>query len=92
MLTKPHPEYVELSKKQETEIAWTWNENNLNLLHNVVQPLKPTGQRSGTTIGFFDQGILTGLTLIVLPVLATTCSLAYVGGRYAVGHLANVRY
>lgn len=32
-------------------------------------PLKPTGQGPGTSLGFFDQGIMTGFMAFVLPSL-----------------------
>lgn len=32
-------------------------------------PFKPTGQSPGTSLGFFDQGIMTGLVAFVLPSL-----------------------
>jgi hypothetical protein len=42
------------------------------LMEIALKQLKPTGQRPGHAIGFFEQGILLGLTstaLVVLPLL-----------------------
>lgn len=35
----------------------------------LTTPLPPTGQRPGHKIGFFEQGILTGLVLVGTPAL-----------------------
>lgn len=91
MLTRPHPEYARCDNQKEARISKGLAQNDSNIFQNVVQPLKPTGQKSGTSIGFFDQGILTGLTFFVLPVLATTCYLTYLGGRFTIAQLSGLR-
>jgi hypothetical protein len=38
----------------------------------ALEPLKPTGQRPGHAVGFFEQGVLIGLgstAIVVLPFL-----------------------
>lgn len=48
------------------------------VLEQGLTPLKPTGQPSGTSFGFFDQGILTGAIFLVLPAIASFSFLSYV--------------
>lgn len=48
----------------------------------VVRDLKPTGQKAGKAIGFFEQGILLGLGITAVIVLP---SLGYAGFRIARG-------
>jgi hypothetical protein len=40
-------------------------------------PLKPTNQPTGSSMGFFDQGILTGIVAFVLPTLGLAGYLTY---------------
>ena len=52
----------------------------------ALQPLKPTGQRPGHAIGFFEQGVFLGLgstALVVLPLLGwSVFSAVKFGMRY----------
>jgi hypothetical protein len=59
------------------------------LLQKTLEPLKKTGQPLQMRgIGFFEQGILTGLASIGLPLLIGTgtvmfCSVRYLWQRFA---------
>jgi hypothetical protein len=48
----------------------------------VVKDLKPTGQKAGKAIGFFEQGILLGLGIVAVIVLP---SFGYAGFRIVKG-------
>jgi len=49
-----------------------------------VAPLKPDGQRAGKIVGFFDQGLITGVVVFVLPVVAGLGTLGFLGVRMGV--------
>lgn len=58
---------------------------------SALKELKPTGQKPGHAIGFFEQGILIGLggvAAVVLPVLGWGL---VVGGRRVWGVLNGLR-
>jgi hypothetical protein len=46
-------------------------------------PLRATGQPSGTSLGFFDQGIKTGFVAFVLPCLIFIGYTSFKGSQYA---------
>lgn len=87
MLTIPQPEYLSTITGTLVEVTQAIQQNQANLRPQHVEPLPPTGQGSGTSIGFFEQGILTGLATIVLPVLAVTGFITYTGGRLVLEHM-----
>lgn len=41
--------------------------------------LPPTGQKEGGSIGFFEQGIITGGLIVMTPILTTVVALGYFG-------------
>lgn len=96
MLSYPRPEYIS-SLASEVPIAFDLqsgaykhlkkNSNLKNLREEATKPLKPIGQHSGTSMGFFDQGIITGLVAFVLPSLAL---LGY--GGYRLVRIATTYY
>jgi hypothetical protein len=44
----------------------------IELQKEASKELKPTGQKPGHHIGFFEQGILTGLVLVFVPAVVGT--------------------
>lgn len=51
--------------------------------------LPPTGQKPGYHIGFFEQGIITGMATILLPAALGTLALAAFGVRSAVRYVRS---
>ena len=51
------------------------------------QPLKPTGQGKGEAIGFFEQGIITGATVMFGIVVPGVLYTSWVLGRKGVEYL-----
>jgi acyl-CoA reductase-like NAD-dependent aldehyde dehydrogenase len=51
---------------------------------HALAPLKPSDQRRGGQIGFFEQGIITGLVTIILPTVVGVMGLTFVAGREVV--------
>lgn len=81
MMSKPRPEKIHRAGGRGTrdlEASLLSNvmrsaggrEIREELRKRALTPLKPTGQPSGTSMGFFDQGIITGLVAFVLPCVA----------------------
>lgn len=72
MFSVPRPEQVVMAN-QSSEIASKFlygeTRDKENLRQRATKPLQPTGQASGSSMGFFDQGIITGLIAFVLPSL-----------------------
>lgn len=93
MMSKPHPEFVNTARESHELVAEVLSTNvssQKDLTKRVRQlrlqaltPLTPTGQASGTSMGFFDQGILTGIVAFVLPTLCLASVGAFYAGRSA---------
>lgn len=72
MLSKPRPTLI-ASKTSRLDLEDLSNLQSSKLQSFALQetrPLRETGQGSGTSIGFFEQGIIVGGVFIVLPVLS----------------------
>ncbi|RAH84251.1 hypothetical protein BO86DRAFT_397117 [Aspergillus japonicus CBS 114.51] len=70
MLSRPRPEMITTIQAGESELR----KGHLlaALSKNVNQPLPKTGQGPGTSMGFFEQGIVVGFVFIVIPVVSVT--------------------
>lgn len=56
------------------------------IVESALKALPPTNQSPGGQIGFFEQGIITGLGLFVLPAVGTVVGLS------AWGVLEGIKY
>jgi hypothetical protein len=76
----PHPQFVTesasstllrsvLDKPTSAEAVKVWDD--------ALKPLPPTGQRSGKRIGFFEQGILTGVGITLFSVIGVVGAVGY---------------
>jgi hypothetical protein len=99
MFSIPKPQFVAPAKTTDTaDNAQKKNKKIQNSdsqrlkaynLQMAVAPLTPTGQPFGGGIGFFEQGIITGLVVFVLPVFigaiaAGTYATKYIHGKWLV--------
>lgn len=50
----------------------------------ALAPLAPTGQGSGKVVGFFDQGLITGATILLTPVVGGVTVAGYLCARFAI--------
>jgi len=48
----------------------------------ITAQLPPDGQGSGKTIGFFDQGLITGATLLFTPLISGVLVAGYYSVRF----------
>lgn len=55
----------------------------------ALEPLKKDEQRLGGQIGFFEQGILTGLVTLLVPAVAGVVTLGALGGRMVLRSFEN---
>lgn len=56
----------------------------VELRKKTEEGLKATGQRPGKMVGFFDQGLLLGVGIVLTPVLAGLGVGVYFGAKAAV--------
>ncbi|KAL3294956.1 aldehyde dehydrogenase PutA [Colletotrichum asianum] len=82
MMTRPRPEFVcSLTGEKFEDIALARSAHDRtsglrkedayrSLREDALRSLRPIGQGSGSSIGFFDQGIITGMLAFALPALA----------------------
>ncbi|KAF4882337.1 4,4'-diaponeurosporen-aldehyde dehydrogenase [Colletotrichum fructicola] len=82
MMTRTRPEFVcSLTGEKFEDIALARSANDTpsglrkenayrSLREDALRSLRPIGQGSGSSIGFFDQGIITGMLAFALPALA----------------------
>lgn len=78
MMSRPNPQVI-AKEKSVVDIAQLLciqsrkGGDNRKIVEDVRKqaliPLKPTGQGPGTSLGFFDQGIMTGFVAFVVPSL-----------------------
>lgn len=61
MFSRPSPQIIEPVKNIDSQMR----------LSKEVEDLRPIGQRPGYAVGFFEQGILIGLSFTALFVLPT---------------------
>jgi hypothetical protein len=52
------------------------------LLSKANEPLKPTKQKAGREIGFFERGIISGGLFVFLPVLIAMGTGVFIGCRH----------
>ena len=79
MFSKPRPEYINFTSVSTTigdVLDSSEPELSQRLREEAEKPLPPTGQRAGKAIGFFEQGLLTGVTILATT---TVTSVALVG-------------
>lgn len=81
-MTRTRPEFVcSLTGEKFEDIALARSANDTpsglrkenayrSLREDALRSLRPIGQGSGSSIGFFDQGIITGMLAFALPALA----------------------
>ncbi|KAJ9156074.1 putative Aldehyde dehydrogenase [Pleurostoma richardsiae] len=96
MMSKPKPEQVRHSLPAvatlmagliNSKASNATNENVVRQLRKqAIKPLRLIGQESGSSMGFFDQGLITGLVAFVLPSLAVVgygvLKIVQIGWRY----------
>lgn len=74
MLSRPRPELVASADGSSSIVLEDFkslSSPKLQLLQKKsLQPLAETGQGPGTSIGFFEQGIMVGALFIALPVIS----------------------
>ncbi|KAJ5701950.1 hypothetical protein N7488_009498 [Penicillium malachiteum] len=73
MLSKLKPELIQPTEGSFIGLEDLTNPNSTKmqfLRQRETQPLRETGQRPGTSIGFFEQGIIAGALFIVVPVVS----------------------
>jgi len=86
MFSKPRPEYINFTSISKTigDLLDTGDAKAGRKLREEAQKsLPPTGQRAGKAIGFFEQGLLTGVTILA----TTTITGVAVVGIYLVPKL-----
>lgn len=89
MLSRPRPEIIEPIDGSNIGLEDLSNPMSprLRLLQQrESQPLRETGQGPGTSIGFFEQGIIVGALFIVLPVVSVVGYTGWVFARKFVQH------
>jgi hypothetical protein len=59
----------------------------MRLEKETLKALTPTGQKPGHHLGFFEQGIVTGMALIFVPTVVGSLVLLGMGGRSLVRFL-----
>jgi hypothetical protein len=83
MFELPRPQFIQpppLSEALEGVLDRTSSPaKNQELRKLTLQPLAPTNQRDGKAVGFFDQGLKTGATLLMTPIVTGGAVLAYYG-------------
>lgn len=86
MFSTPRPQYVkssELSHRLQEAVTGHSSKSQSSLLREMVShPLPPDGQRDGKIVGFFDQGLITGATIVLTPVLTGIAVLGYYAIRF----------
>lgn len=85
MFSTLRPQYIAISPQSVLPISQILYVNSKISTKEVrklaVTPLKPTGQGKGEAIGFFEQGIITGATILFGIVVPTTIYATWVLGR-----------
>lgn len=94
MFTVPRPSYI--SAPSQTSNLLTTILTSPSTTISVVEldkealaELPPTGQKPGHHIGFFEQGIITGMATVLLPAAVGTLALAAFGVRSAVRYVGS---
>lgn len=81
MFQVPRPEYIEFPPRSTVFAELLDGGQNTDAWRSFAKknqaPLPPTGQPEGKTIGFFEQGLITGASVLAL---STAASLAFLGG------------
>jgi hypothetical protein len=77
---KPRPQLIKPSGTAYATHTILENENSVKsdaLWREAIAPLPSTKQRPGFKIGFFEQGIITGVSLTLISLVATVSTLGY---------------
>jgi hypothetical protein len=77
---KPRPQLINPSVTAYATHTILENENTVRsdaLWREALAPLPSTKQRPGFKIGFFEQGIITGVSLTLISLVATVSTLGY---------------
>lgn len=77
---KPRPQLINHSATAHTTHTILENKNTVQsdaLWREAIAPLPSTKQRPGFKIGFFEQGIITGVSLTLISLVATVSTLGY---------------
>jgi hypothetical protein len=85
MFEIPRPQFIQPAGKQ-SETLWkalAVAEPDLELQNMAVTPLPALNRRPGGAIGFFEQGLHTGVVALMIPVLTSAVVLGYYGIRAA---------
>jgi hypothetical protein len=77
MFSIPRPSYInpQVSSKPLDALltsSGTTSKEQEELEKEAMQELRPTGQKPGHHVGFFEQGILTGLLVVFVPAAVGT--------------------
>jgi hypothetical protein len=89
MFTVPRPAYISAPSPTSKSLTMLLASSSttasvVELDKEALAELPPTGQKPGHHIGFFEQGIITGMATILLPAVVGTLALAAFGVRSAV--------
>ncbi|KUJ07454.1 uncharacterized protein LY89DRAFT_766029 [Mollisia scopiformis] len=82
MLSAPRPQFVAISAEMP---------DSLEMKKLAAKELKPTGQKPGHAVGFFEQGILIGLGSAAVVVLPAVGWGVYWVGRRGLGFVRGLR-
>jgi hypothetical protein len=92
MFTVPRPSYISAPSPTSKSLIALLNSTSTSastaeLDKEALTELPPIGQKPGHHIGFFEQGIITGIATILLPAAVGTLVLAVFGVRSAVRYV-----
>ena len=85
MFEVPRPQFIQPAGKQSETLhkVLAGTEPSLGLHNLAVTPLPAVNRRPGKVIGFFEQGLLTGVVALMIPVMTSAVILGYYGVRVA---------
>src|SRR5690242_5295875 len=83
MFSVPRPSYtkvsgtaVALDEAVNSSAGASISQARKNLLDKALAALPPTGQKPGKHVGFFEQGLFTGMVVFILPAVSTIVGLS----------------
>lgn len=94
MFEEPAPEFVAgmktrgISRLAPNHTTWT-SEASEAALKKMSETLKPTGQGPGGAWGYFEQGLVIGVVVYLLPMVAGSIAGVVCGGVWAYRKLAS---
>jgi hypothetical protein len=85
MFEVPRPQFIQFAGEQSETLrkALAAAEPDLELHNMAVAPLPALNRRPGKAVGFFEQGLLTGVVALMVPVMTGAVVLGYYGIRVA---------